>query len=573
MIIYKIIKVINCPNYISLRGIMKKSLLIPILTLLLLSGLITPAVAQNKGQAVGSSQAVQMLSQHPKIIAPNSVLKDFVNGEPKTRVIVNLSKPSKANQLHNLKNMEVRKQLKQAVKEAQNRIIPMLNNKKIRITNKFTYAFGFSAEVSPEELIDLIDHPDILSIEEDGILHAHLNQGINLMNASAARNTYNGAGMSIAICDTGIDYSHPRLGGGGFPNTKVIGGWDCGDDDSDPMDGQGHGTACAGIAAGDLGTTGDYIGGVAYSAKLYAVKISSGPGDTAWYSDMIEGWEWCITHQNDDPANPIMVISTSFGGGRYFSTCNGESTGMTDAAANAVSAGITLFASSGNDGYCDSIAFPACISNVNSVGAVYDSSGIWGWCLDPEQTCADTQFHRTCKAQQMEAAWDTTAADMVTSYSNSASFLDLFAPSNNAYTTDITGSGGYTSVDYYASFGGTSAACPYAAGAAACLQSANKAKNGVFLTPAQVKSKLIDYGDLVTDEKAGITKPRINLGDSIASITIEDIDSDGIADGVDNCPNTCNPSQLDADSDGEGDVCDDTPNCGGCGQPICEQGC
>ena len=47
---------------------------------------------------------------------------------------------------------------------------------------------------------------------------------------------------------------------------------------------------------------------------------------------------------------------------------------MTTAAANAVAAGITIFASSGNDGYCDSMGWPACISYVNSVGAVYDAN-------------------------------------------------------------------------------------------------------------------------------------------------------------------------------------------------------
>lgn len=35
-----------------------------------------------------------------------------------------------------------------------------------------------------------------------------------------------------------------------------------------------------------------------------------------------------------------------------------------------------------------------------------------------------------------------------------------------------------------------------------------------------------------------------------------DTDSDGIADGADNCPNTANVDQLDTDSDGVGDACD-----------------
>jgi len=79
-------------------------------------------------------------------------------------------------------------------------------------------------------------------------------------------------------------------------------------------------------------------------------------------------------------------------------------------------------------------------------------------------------------------------------------------------------SGGYWTSAY--GFGGTSAACPYAAGAGACLQSANKALTGAFLTPAQVKSKLVDTGDLITDGKVSITKPRVNLGAAVATLSV-----------------------------------------------------
>ena len=83
-----------------------------------------------------------------------------------------------------------------------------------------------------------------------------------------------------------------------------------------------------------------------------------------------------------------------------------------------------------------------------------------------------------------------------------------------ATTTEL--GGGYW--DIANGFGGTSAACPYAAGAAACFQTAAKAITGFFLTPIQVKSTLIDNGDLVTDRKVGITKPQVNLGDAIDSM-------------------------------------------------------
>ena len=489
------------------------------LCMLLFSGL--PSAGEMEGtEAPGLDPdtigAIKAVSDNLKLTAPQEIVRDFMDGKSLTRVIVNLCKPAKADRLHNFKEMVVRKELKQSVYDVQNQVISNLDDSQVRLTNRFIYIFGFSAEVTLQGLQALIDNADVLSIEKDEILHANLAQGIPLMNASTPRISYNGSGLSVAICDTGIDYTHPRLGGGGFPNSKVIGGHDCGDNDNNPMDADGHGTACAGIAAGELGAVGNYIGGVAYSARLYAVKISHGTGGSAYTSDMIEGWEWCITHQNDDPSNPIMIISTSFGGGRYFNTCDSTSIAMTTAAANAVSAGMTLFVSSGNDGYCDSIEWPSCISHVISVGAVYDAdlgrnppSGYVG-CIK-NGSCAGTPGPPCDEKWYLD---EPANADQVTTYSNSSSFLDLFAPSNWATTTEL--GGGYW--DTANGFGGTSAACPYAAGAAACLQTAAKAITGSFLTPSQVKSTLIDNGDLVTDGKVAITKPRVNLGDAVDSI-------------------------------------------------------
>lgn len=462
-------------------------------------------------------QATKTLSDNPKLTATQEIARDFIDGKSTTRVIVNLYKPTKAERLHNLKKMAVREELRHFVSDDQDRVIGNLDDSQVRITNRFVYIFGFSAEVTLQGLQDLIDNEDVLSVEKDKILYPHLAQGIPLMNASTPRSSYNGSGLSVAICDTGIDYTHPRLGGGGFPNSKVIGGYDCGDNDNNPMDMDGHGTACAGIAAGDLGTVGNYIGGVAYSARLYAVKISHGTGGDAYTSDMIEGWEWCITHQYDDPSNPIMIISTSFGGGRYFSACDSTSIAMTTAAANAVSAGMTLFVSSGNDGYCDSIEWPACISYVISVGAVYDAAlgrnppAGWVGCIK-NGSCVGIPGPPCNEKWYVD---EPANADQVTTYSNSASFLDLLAPSDWATTTEL--GGGYW--DTANGFGGTSAACPYAAGAAACLQTAAKAITGFYLTPSQVKSTLVDNGDLITDGKVAITKPRVNLGKAVDSLS------------------------------------------------------
>ncbi len=71
------------------------------------------------------------------------------------------------------------------------------------------------------------------------------------------------------------------------------------------------------------------------------------------------------------------------------------------------------------------------------------------------------------------------------------------------------------------------------------------------------------------------TSPEPEPPQSVTTTTtsIGDSDGDGIPDDKDNCPNVCNPQQLDANHNGIGDACDPNPGCGGCGQPQCEQPC
>ncbi len=461
-------------------------------------------------------ELLRTLSESSKISADNSPLDDFFSGAPVSRVLVTLREPAGTNRLAGIAEIAERPALRAAAEAAQDRVIASLDPEEVSITRTFTYLFGFAAETTVEGLRGLIEREEVLSIGRNRVLDAHLSQGIPLMRASAVRSIYDGTGVSIAICDTGIDYTHPMLGNGGFPNSKVIGGYDYGNGDANPMDTQGHGTCCAGIAAGTIGATGDYIGGVAPNARLYALKISPDGSGSADEADMISAWDWCITHQYDNAANPIVIISTSFGGGRYYSACDSASPLMTAAAANAAAAGISIFASSGNEGYCDSMGWPACISHVNSVGAVYDAAfGTYYPCVS-SASCATKYSTGSCDTGWYAA--DATAADLVTSYSNTASFLTLCAPSNRASTTDISGAGGYASGGYYTSFGGTSAACPYAAGAAACLQSAAAALTGDFLSTAEVRLLLTANGDPVEDDKIAITTPRVNLLAAVEAI-------------------------------------------------------
>ena len=479
-------------------------------------GFSVQAAAEMKNVPDGvPERLIVRLLDSPRIIRPGLVLEDFLEkGVTRTRVIVNLRETETSDGKSSLERPHSRKYLANRIHALIDQALQTFNPAQVQKVRSFKYMTGFSAQVTLEGLESLADDPDVLSIEKDVLLYPNLAQGIPLMNASVARSSYSGEGLSVAICDTGVDYNHVALGNGGFPNSKVIGGYDTGDDDNDPMDLQGHGTAVAGISAGDLGSDGDYIGGVAWGAKLHALKISQGSGGSAFLSDMIEAWEWCIAHQYDDANNPIMIINTSFGAGRFTGNCDTYSPAMTTAAANAKAAGMTLFVSSGNDGYCDAIGWPACISHVVSVGAVYDAhftADSIGWCVE-SQSCADKIPTFGCSTGFYSP--DVPYGDQVAVYSNTSSSLSLLAPSNWATTTEI--GGGYYTRAY--GFGGTSAAAPYAAGAAACLQSAAKAITGTFLTPDQLLSNLTDTGDSITDTKVAITKPRVNLGKAVATL-------------------------------------------------------
>ncbi|KAJ0274775.1 hypothetical protein COL940_009172 [Colletotrichum noveboracense] len=96
-----------------------------------------------------------------------------------------------------------------------------------------------------------------------------------------------GEGAKVGVVDSGIQYSHPALGGGFGAGFKVAGGYDFVGDgnwpdsgekepDEDPLDILGHGTHVAGIVAG---SSTNFVG-VAPKASLYAYKVFTSTGET-----------------------------------------------------------------------------------------------------------------------------------------------------------------------------------------------------------------------------------------------------------------------------------------------------
>lgn len=377
------------------------------------------------------------------------------------------------------------------VADIQEKVISRVSFSKGYIRHRLENLPIMSADVSYTGLKSLAGLDDVVMIEKDIPLELHTTQGLALMNSGRFRDSDSGRHVAIAIVDTGVDYSHPALGGGRFPNSKVLGGYDFGDNDADPMDNQGHGSSCAGISAGRPIRHGDYRGGVAPGTGIYALKTSDRKGRIPT-SAILKSLDWCISHQYDSPGQPIMIISMSLGTPGWHSDiyCDGQSRSAQYVLDMADANGIAVFVSSGNEAHPNGISFSSCMKNTIAVGAVYDTS------LGPIGNDR------------------STASDQVTFYSNSAPILDLLAPSHNAYTPS------WPNGKYNRTFGGTSAACPYAAGAAALIQSYHKEKTGRFLSVKALRQLMIKTGDPIKDPKSRITTPRVNLTKALQSLNI-----------------------------------------------------
>jgi len=225
-----------------------------------------------------------------------------------------------------------------------------------------------------------------------------------------------GSGVAVFILDTGVRLTHNEFTGRGISTLDMTSGSpvECNGDLNCAADRQGHGTHCAGTAAGT-----QY--GVAPAATVRSVKVLSDQGSGQW-SWSYGALDW-MARSSIRPA----IASMSLGG-------SGTQQAMKDAVDAATNAGVSVIVAGGNSN-SDACRFsPAFVPSAITVGS-------------------------------------TDSLDRRSSFSNYGSCTNIWAPGSSIL------SAGHRSDTGTATFSGTSMACPHVAGGAALVLERNPGFN------------------------------------------------------------------------------------------------
>lgn len=259
-----------------------------------------------------------------------------------------------------------------------------------------------AATMDARTALDLLDEPGVAAVVPDQRLTVSAtptpHPAIAATGAPAGWPNA-GAGRTIAILDTGVDAGHPSLSGkvvaAGCFSSEGSGTYQDGEPFviepacaggtpellGAPCDVEGceHGTAVAGVAAGRAGGTTTGVGGVAPGADLAAIQVFSELTDSdcpdacsiALTSDVLAALDWLA-----DIAVDVRLAAVNLSLGAFDDEMCSDQVGKGVVQA-LVDKGVPVIAAAGNEHDANSVAWPACLSNVVAVAASHPSLGGW----------------------------------------------------------------------------------------------------------------------------------------------------------------------------------------------------
>ena len=335
--------------------------------------------------------------------------------------------------------------------------------------------------LSPSGLERLVREPSARAVVLDRVVRPAGQVGTAQIGADRLLSAgLTGAGRAIGIVDTGIDNFHPDFGAGSEGPGRILAGWNFADGNDRTQDCNGHGTAVAGVAAGHQG--------IAPGASIVALKVfGNRDGCTAALaSDVLAAVDWALERRE---ALGLEVLNLSLADERARpGFCDAEDPVSAGLFARARAEGLVVVAASGNAGYSSGISWPACHSDVVSVGMVYATGqGPHAW--DGDAECIDPY----------------TGPDVVPCTSNGGPGLSLLAPGVR-WLAPTAGGGRFTT------FSGTSAAAPAAAGALLLARQFTS-----FDDPALATDFLRLTGVPVSDGRTALATPRLDVGTALVA--------------------------------------------------------
>jgi serine protease AprX len=319
---------------------------------------------------------------------------------------------------------------------------------------------GFFGQMKEDTLRDLTRHEGVAKIFYDREVRAFLDVARKSTGADyvQAKEGLTGKDVTIAVIDTGI-HPHPDLM---KPDKRIIAFADLINGKEEPYDDQGHGTHCAGDAAGNGYESEGLYAGPAPEAKLIGVKVLDAEGG-GQLSTVIKGVEWCVENKEK---YGIRIISMSLGAPAFESYRDDP---LAQAVEVAWHHGIVVCVAAGNEGpFPGTISTPGLDPVVITVGAVDDRNTV-------------------DRKDDEKASFSSRGPTL--------DFLvkpDIYSPGTDIISLNVPGSPIDKQLpekrvgEHYIALSGTSMATPITAGIVALLLEANP-----NLSPNDVKSILM----------------------------------------------------------------------------------